>query len=80
MIRFDYKVIKPFSIYKDEDGSKRIARTEEEKKVGACFELPIRYVDYESKKDDFEQDTLTLELCRLGYLKLLRKVEMPNTK
>lgn len=76
MIRFDYKVLKPFSIYKDSEGRKRIARTDEEKKSGTSFGLATQYIDYESKEDKIKQAPLTLRLCKLRYLKLVKQVNI----
>lgn len=76
MIRFEYKVLKPFSIYKDSGGKKRITRTDEDMKSETSFGLTTKYVDYESKEDKIKQNPFTLRLCKLRYLKLVRQVNI----
>jgi len=76
MIRFEYKVLKSFLIYRDLKGKRQVARTDEEKKSGTSFGLTSRYVDYESKENEIEQDPFTSRLCKLQYLKLDRQIKM----
>jgi len=76
MIRFEYKVLKLFVILKGLKGKKQVAKTEEEKQSGIKFGLPTRYVDYESEKEGIEQDEFTERLCKLGYLKLEKEIQM----
>jgi len=76
MIRFEYKVLKPFVIFKDLKGGKNVAHTDEEKQSGTKFGLSTKYVDYESKRENVEQDVFTEKLSKLKYLKLDREVQM----
>lgn len=76
MIRFEYNVLKSFSIYRVPGGRKRIARTDEEKKSGTSFGLATQYIDYESKEDKIKQDPFTLRLCKLRYLELVKQVNI----
>ncbi|MEA3357760.1 MAG: hypothetical protein U9Q67_04995 [Patescibacteria group bacterium] len=79
MVKIEYKVLKPFVIYKDSKGIKRIARTDKEKKSGANFDLTTKYFDYEIKEDQIKQDPFTLNLCKLRYLKMVKQVDIPKT-
>ena len=76
MISFEYKVLKPFTIYKNTNGTKRIARNDEEKKSGPSFDLTTKYVDYESEENKIKQDPFTLRLCKLRYLELARQTNI----
>ena len=76
MIRFEYNVLKPFSIHKNFKGKRSVANTDEEKQSGMKFGLVTKYVDYESKGEMIEQDFLTHKLCKLQYLELEREVKM----
>ena len=76
MIRFEYKVLKPFVIFKSLKGEKKVAHTDEERQSGTKFGLSTKYVDYESVGENIEQDIFTEELCTLKYLKIDREVRM----
>jgi hypothetical protein len=78
MKRFEYKVLKPFSIYKDSEGRKRIALTDDERKVGTTFNLSTKYVDYENKEDKIRQGSITKRLCKRQYLKLIREIDLSS--
>ena len=76
MIRFEYRVLKPFIIIKSLKGKKEVAHTDEEKQSGTKFGLSTKYVDYESMRENVEQDIFTEKLCTLKYLRLDREVQM----
>lgn len=80
MKKFKYKVLKPFSIFEDEKGNRKIAETDEEKRSGTSFSKNAKFVDYRCESEDITQDPFTHELCEEGYIEFIkeRELETPN--
>jgi hypothetical protein len=68
MIKFEYKVLKPFTIYTDTKGQKKIAESTEEGKSGTSFRKSASYVDYERENGTVIQDPITQVLIDKNYL------------
>jgi hypothetical protein len=75
MVKYQYKVIKAFSIFKDDEGKRRIAETDEQVKSGTRFNKSAQYVDYTFGKKNLDMAPITQKLCDEKYLKLVSKEE-----
>ena len=75
MKRYEYKVLKPFTIIR-ENNKHRLTKNESEKQKGSSFKTQSQYVDYEMPKIGFEMDTITKKLIRKGYIELVSETKI----
>jgi len=75
MKRYEYKVLKPFTIIKEND-EHRLAENGEERQNGSSFEPTNQYVDYEMPKIGFERGDITKKLLKEGYIELVSEVKL----
>jgi hypothetical protein len=76
VVKYKYKVLKRFGIFKTEEGEKRLAKNSEEWSHSSRFKKGTKYVDYKFPSEDLEQDDLTEELVDKGYIKLVKEKQV----
>lgn len=75
MVKFKYKVLKKFGIFKTDAGQKRLAKNSDEMSHSSRFKRDTNYVDYIFPKENLEKDDLTEMLVDEGYIELVGKKE-----
>lgn len=71
MTRYEYKVLKPFSLETDDNGVEAIVTDNIESNLGPDFAKGSTYVDYMSKDDQIEPNATTEVLVKRKFIKLL---------
>lgn len=72
MIKYKYKVLKPFTLYREGSGEQKIARmSDSENRSGSRYTKTTDYFDYCFKEDGLTQSDVTKKLLSLKYIKLV---------
>lgn len=75
MTKFEYQVLKPFTIIKDSKGKEKLVKKNDESKGGSSFGMGCSYVDYELLNEELYLCPITSHLEQLGYIGLIKKTE-----
>jgi len=70
MTKFNYKVIKGFTLIQDEEGY-HVSDESGPRNQGTTFRKKSRYVDYEFPEEDIEETEITKTLLDKGYIELV---------
>jgi hypothetical protein len=76
VVKYKYKVLKKFGIFKTEEGEKRLAESPEELNHSSRFKVGAKYVDYKFPSKNLEKDDLTAQLVEDGYIELVNEKQV----
>lgn len=74
MIKLEYKVLKEFSIVKDEKGVRNLGKIDDTERSASSFAKGSQYVDYDFPDYGITQGELTTELIEKEYIKLVNTI------
>ncbi len=73
MIKFRYKVLRPFVVYKTDTGDQEVTEGFEHENSVSKYTTETEYYDYVFKDADLELSEITKKLDKLNFIKLVKK-------